>query len=745
MASPNLTNESAFILKEFASKVLKTENIFMPLEENPIEIFYTQLHKHIGINNYTRPFESISDSNVIFLVNTDIQLTHPILLIELNKAKKQGAKIVSINLSKYDLPLETEKLVDYELNLSRKQILTFLLAFSKQYIKSFEIDETSITNYKEFIPWLESIDINEDENDFNHIITDINSYLQKKDEIRGTIIFGLLKTLSGDFIHDVLNSLFNIMVLSGTRFKILPLWRYGNCEGVYQNIFYDNTIKLKPTSQILKEIGEGKIKALYLTERLNNRVLLDKLELVILQDIYSSDDISFANYILPSCSFIEESGSYINSESILQKLNKSANTKGSSKADWKIISELAQNFQLEMDAIFTFDSLDELSKEISERNSILREFNQQDSAQKLSNAPKSLFTLNLNQDYERPYYDVFTQKSFQFRGEPIYTKVSDFKNLIEYRTEKAQTIEADQKIEIESQTAPFKIIQNNEIAPNFFKLTIEAPYIAQKARPSSFIIIMENEKSERIPLTLSNWDKAQGTITVIYQESGFSTRELTEKKRGEHLYSVVGPLGCEIELKNFGTVLLGGGCYGIGAIYPIAKKLKELGNRVIIILEARNKHLLYYEKEFENLTDEIIYCTSDGSKGLKGKIETGIEYILKKRIKIERCHFIGCNIMMMNAANTTQSHGNIPSFVNLNTIMIDGTGMCGGCRVRLIEDGERITKFACVDGPTFNGHLVDWENLISRGNRFDFTESQVFQTHTCLALEKENNRSEQNE
>jgi predicted molibdopterin-dependent oxidoreductase YjgC/NAD(P)H-flavin reductase len=745
LASPNLTNESAFILNKFAKKVLQTNNIFTPLEENPIRIFYKQLQQQLNLKTYQRSFQSIKDSDVILLFNTDIQVSHPVLFIELNKAKKQGAKIISINLSKYELSIDTQKLLDYDLNLSRKEMLSFIIAFYREFIKNFEVPKSIISNFNEFTTWLASINPHLQENNFNEIILDIINTLKKKREFKGTIIFGLLKTISRDFIQDLLGSLFNVMILSKHKFKILPLWRLGNCEGVHQNIFYDKNKDYKSTSQILNEISEGKIKVLYLTERINNRSLLDKLELVITQDIYSSDDINFADFILPACSFLEETGSYINSESKLQKLSKCAEKKGEAKPDWKILSELACIYNEDMSNIFNYTDENSILQEIKEKNPFITEIAKQTNIQKNFNNQQVLHTFNFERSYVRPYYDVFTQKSFKFRGEPIYKKVDDLRYLIEYRTEKIQTLELDKEIEEEPIKAPFKVILNEEIAPNFFKLVIHAPFIAKKARPSSFIIIMTDEKSERIPLTLTDWDKNKGNITVIYQETGFSTRELSEVRRGEHLYSVVGPLGKEIELENFGTVLLGGGCYGIGAIYPIARKLKELGNRIIVILEARNQLLLYFEEEFENLADEVIYCTSDGSKGLKGKIDTGIKYVLRKGIKIDRCHFIGCTLMEMKASKMTEANGKIPTFVNLNTIMIDGTGMCGGCRVTLEKDGKEFTKFACVDGPTFNGHLVNWERLITRGERLTFSESKIYQTHPCLALENKNNLGESDE
>ena len=237
-------------------------------------------------------------------------------------------------------------------------------------------------------------------------------------------------------------------------------------------------------------------------------------------------------------------------------------------------------------------------------------------------------------------------------------------------------------------------------------------------------------------MTLSNWDEQTGTLTIYYQERGYSTKELTEMSKGEKLFSIVGPLGNDITIENYGTVLLGGGCYGIGGIYPIAKEAKAQGNKVIVILEARNKILFYLETEFEQLVDKVIYYTSDGSKGFQGKIETAIEQVVRDEAKIDWCYFIGCKHMMRDASNTTKEFGSIPTFVSLSTIMIDGTGMCGGCRLSLIQDDKEVTKFACVDGPSFNGHMVNWKELIVRGVQFKTDEVFVYQNHFCKILEK---------
>ena len=346
-----------------------------------------------------------------------------------------------------------------------------------------------------------------------------------------------------------------------------------------------------------------------------------------------------------------------------------------------------------------------------------------------------LFKPNVEHQYNYPLKSPLSLRYFNFRGESVYKQVPDLDKLITYREggkPEAQEIKEKKLLS----PSKFKVLLNKEIIPNFYKLIIKAPLLAKKAKPGNFVILMNEETSERLPMTLTDWNLEEGTITIIYQEAGFSTREFTEIKEGDHLYSLVGPLGNAIPIKNYGTVLLGGGCYGIGGILPLAKALKAAGNYVIVILEARNKVLFYLDEEYEKVADEIIYCTSDGSKGLKGKVDVGINHVINSGRKINRSHFIGCNYMMMTASNTTKIKEPIPTYVNLNTIMIDGTGMCGCCRLTLYEEDGEVTKFACVDGPAFNGHLINWDELFNRGDQFELPETEIYQTHSCKAIDK---------
>jgi NAD(P)H-flavin reductase len=275
----------------------------------------------------------------------------------------------------------------------------------------------------------------------------------------------------------------------------------------------------------------------------------------------------------------------------------------------------------------------------------------------------------------------------------------------------------------------YEILEKSEIF-NVHRMVLKAPEIASSIQAGQFVIVMGNECSERIPLTVSGWNTDSGTITLYILEVGMSTLELARMKVGDSLYAVTGPLGVPSEIKKYGTVVLGGGCYGIGGIYPIAKACKEAGNRVISIIEARYGAMFYHERELHTVSDQVLYATSDGSKGIKGKVEDVIGEMLEKGVEIDQAFFMGCTQMLERCSEATRPYA-IPTKVALNSIMLDGTGMCGACRVSI--GGE--TKFACVDGPEFDGHKVDWGELQQRKSAYAEQESIVYQfySHECMA------------
>ena len=254
----------------------------------------------------------------------------------------------------------------------------------------------------------------------------------------------------------------------------------------------------------------------------------------------------------------------------------------------------------------------------------------------------------------------------------------------------------------------YKIVTKRTLGSLVKLYEIEAPLIAKKAAPGQFVIIRIDEQGERIPLTLGDFDKDKGTITLIFQEAGKTTKQLGTLNVDDAILDIVGPLGNPSELENFGTVINVGGGTGIACMYPIARALKEKGNYIISILGARSKELLIYEDEMRAISDELIITTDDGSYGRKGVVTQPLEELVKER-QIDRVISIGPPIMMKFVAKTTEPYG-VHTVVSLNPIMVDATGMCGACRVSV--GGE--TKFACVDGPEFDGHKVDFKLLMDR-------------------------------
>ena len=259
----------------------------------------------------------------------------------------------------------------------------------------------------------------------------------------------------------------------------------------------------------------------------------------------------------------------------------------------------------------------------------------------------------------------------------------------------------------------YRIQEKKVLSETVKQMTIEAHLVAKKAKPGQFIILRIDEKGERIPLTIADFDREKGTITVIFMEVGKTTKQLGMMKEGDNLQNFAGPLGVASEIEKFGTVVCIGGGVGIAPLYPIVRALKEAGNNVISILGARNKDLLMLEKEIDKVSDKLFIATDDGSKGQKGFVSDVLQKLIDEGQKIDVVWAIGPVIMMKVVADLTRKY-TIETIVSLNPIMVDGTGMCGGCRVTV--GGE--TKFACVDGPEFDGHLVDFENLLLRNRRF---------------------------
>jgi len=256
-----------------------------------------------------------------------------------------------------------------------------------------------------------------------------------------------------------------------------------------------------------------------------------------------------------------------------------------------------------------------------------------------------------------------------------------------------------------------RILSHNEIAKDILELVIEAPEIAKAAIPGQFVIVMADDKGERIPLTIADFDRVNGTVTLVLMAVGTSTHKLKAIAQGGSIFAVAGPLGLPSEIQKLGTVVCAAGGVGVAPIYPIARALKTFGNKVICIQGSRTKDLLFWTDKIASVSDKHIVMTDDGTAGTKGMVTAPLEELLKSNSDgpIACVWVIGPPPMMRACAETTRPYG-IKTLVSLNTMMVDGTGMCGGCRVSV---GGK-TKFTCVDGPEFDGHLVDWALLSSR-------------------------------
>ena len=255
-----------------------------------------------------------------------------------------------------------------------------------------------------------------------------------------------------------------------------------------------------------------------------------------------------------------------------------------------------------------------------------------------------------------------------------------------------------------------EIIAKEQLSQDVYRMRVKAPLIAEERQPGQFIILqLDTEFGERIPLTIADADVAEGSITIIFQAVGKSTKLLAQMKAGEEIPNLVGPLGRPTHIEKFGTVVCVGGGIGVAPMYPIAQGMKKAGNKLIVIIGARTKELVILEKEMRAIADEVIVCTDDGSYGRKCLVTEPLKELCAQAPKPDLAVAIGPPVMMKFCSLTTKPFA-VPTVVSLNTIMIDGTGMCGGCRVTV--GGQ--TKFVCVDGPEFDGHLVEFDQMIQR-------------------------------
>ena len=273
----------------------------------------------------------------------------------------------------------------------------------------------------------------------------------------------------------------------------------------------------------------------------------------------------------------------------------------------------------------------------------------------------------------------------------------------------------------------YEILLRDDLVPQIHLFKLNAPNVALKAQAGQFVIIRIDEQGERIPLTIADWNRDEGSVSVVFMEVGTTTHRLALLKAGDSIANFIGPLGLPTHIEEFGTVACVAGGFAVATIFPIARTMRKAGNRVISIMGARTKNLIFWEEELGNTSDQLIVTTDDGSYGRRGLVTEPLKELLEAG-SIDRVIAIGPSIMMKFAAKTTEPFG-VKTIVSLNPIMVDGTGMCGCCRVSV--DGQ--TRFTCVDGPDFDGHEVDWDLLLARQKIYLDEEKSSFEEwqHKC--------------
>ncbi len=412
--------------------------------------------------------------------------------------------------------------------------------------------------------------------------------------------------------------------------------------------------------------------------------LMERLEFSVLVDCLPSPGMKAAHVILPAAVLSEAEGTWRNAAGEIKPLAAVSLPPGEARPENRILCELGRKMG--------FDGFDFATP--------------QDVTPLLADDPAP-------EPFQgRPRHDL-RQLPQRFRGHLF----ADFVRSLE-----AFGMPVTPSAEPEESGAGegFEIVEKREIVPNMHFMKVRAPQVARFAKPGQFVILMARETSERSPFTLVDWDGEAGTISMVIEEVGRSSRELVSLPVGGRMAHVSGPLGMPFPIENKGTVVLGGGCYGIGAVYPIARALREAGNHVICVMEASSEYLLYMEKELASVSHELIIATKDGSRGVRGGVQEVFVNLVERGTPVAMFIAVGCTFMMRMAAEATKPLG-IPTFVALNPIMVDGTGMCGACRVSI----EGRTRFACVDGPFFDAHGVDWDELFSRRSAYSREEIEA--------------------
>lgn len=446
----------------------------------------------------------------------------------------------------------------------------------------------------------------------------------------------------------------------------------------------DAEISVVPTARAGQEpalpvwvngIQAGKIKAMILGGNFLPEDLAQSLEFALIIDCLRSPVQELAHVLLPAAVLSEVAGTFCNAAGEVKNLAATSKAPGLSRPEWEIVRDLGLALGLPG---FSRASLSEITAGIAGASADLQP------------APFG----------KTPRTDIHALPAF-FRGHRVADVVAALRAFgLLASTQEQKPLPC---------TDGFVVLESCELVPNMHRIIVKAPQVAAFAKPGQFVIVMNAATSERTPFTLMDWDAQTGSITLVVEEVGRSTRELVSIRPGDCLAHVSGPLGKPLAIEKKGTVVLGGGCYGIGAIYPLARALRAAGNRVICVIEASSAYLLYMEKELAQVCDELRIATKDGSRGTHGGVQEVFADIVGRGETVDMFLAIGCTFMMRMVSETTRALG-IPTLAALNPIMVDGTGMCGACRVSIHQE----TKFACIDGPIFDAHGVDWDELACR-------------------------------
>jgi len=441
--------------------------------------------------------------------------------------------------------------------------------------------------------------------------------------------------------------------------------------------------------ELAAAVKKGSIKVVLANGPLLSPAVAEKLAALVLIDCLPSSLANKAEVVLPVALLAEAKGSFRNSAGAVRKQMALARPAAGLQAEWRILCLLGNALGLKG---FAFKSEEDIAKHIKKDS-------QPAPAAPAADPRKGASHLNP-----------------RFRGHLLADTIPALAAFGLPMTPPAETAAM--------QEGGFAILEKREIAPNMHFFKILAPQVARFAQPGQFVILMAGETSERSPFTLVDWDAEEGSISLVIEELGRSTRELAALKTGGRIAHISGPLGTPLAIEKKGTVVLGGGCYGIGAIYPLARALRAAGNKVIGVIEASSAHLLYMEEQIGQVCDRLIIATKDGGRGIRGGVQEALDQLAREKTKVDQCIAIGCVFMMRMVTLRTKGLG-IPTLVALNPIMVDGTGMCGACRVSV----DNKTLFACVDGPMFDGHAVEWDELDARRAAYAPLEVQALPQH----------------